>query len=419
VRKLTVYSFIFSLSGSVFASDFNIPFVNSSGLGVGYADWATAASDASTAYTNPAGLVHLPGKQFVFNALGIVGTAEYKGTSTTPAFPFPITIQQTGKAKSQIKAFLPSFYYSAALSEDFAFGVHFTAPFGLGTDYGSSSIVRYASKRARVVALDIGPSLAYKLSDVASIGAGLDAVNLSFKLNNMYGPPFSIFADSELENELSGWGYGWHAGLLFDLTPKTRLGLSYNSKLSIRTTGFSAVYLPGGGRLYTGTQVSKGALPARAQLSLQHDLTERWRVMSTLFYVNWKSFDKIALESTMTPSGFTTRVIIPFNYHNCFDYTVGTSYQVNEKWVLRGGAQFTCTPSNSIDRIVGDPIGSATIVTLGAGYHATKKLRLDLGVGHSFFEKMPINYNNGLTMLRGRTKAQTTVVGGQATWSIA
>lgn len=52
-------SSLFFVSPVLATSDFNLPFVNTSGLGVAYADWATAASDASTAYTNPAGLVKL------------------------------------------------------------------------------------------------------------------------------------------------------------------------------------------------------------------------------------------------------------------------------------------------------------------------------------------------------------------------
>ncbi|MGL5743236.1 MAG: hypothetical protein ACRCXC_12240 [Legionella sp.] len=61
----------------------------------------------STAYTNPSGLVKLPRKQIVGNALGIIGTAQFTGTAQTPSFPFPLTVTQSGTAHSQIKAFMP------------------------------------------------------------------------------------------------------------------------------------------------------------------------------------------------------------------------------------------------------------------------------------------------------------------------
>ena len=77
------------------------------------------------------------------------------------------------------------------------------------------------------------------------------------------------------------------------------------------------------------------------------------------------------------------------------------------------------TPSNNHDRGIADPIGSATIVTVGAHFNATEQLGVDLGVGHSFFKQMPINYRNPLTALKGHTNAQTTVIGGQVNWKIA
>ena len=55
LSKLYLAILTASLSTQALASDFSLPFVNSAGLGVAYADWATAASDARTAYTNPAG----------------------------------------------------------------------------------------------------------------------------------------------------------------------------------------------------------------------------------------------------------------------------------------------------------------------------------------------------------------------------
>jgi long-chain fatty acid transport protein len=409
-------------SSLAFGSDFSLPFVNSSGLGVAYADWATAANDASTSYTNPAGLVKLPHQQVVFNALGITGTAQFTGTSVTPPYPFPLAITQTGVARSKINAFSPSFYYAAPINDRFSFGFNVTAPFGLGTNYGSSrigSIARYAATRSEVLGIDAGPTVGVKLSERIAVGAGFDVMHLGFTLNNMYGPPVSLPFDARLQNHLHGWGYGWHAGTLFDLTPKTRLGFSYNSLIAIHTKGHSTVYSLIAPPLRTNQQRTNASLPARAQLSLQHDITDRWTGMATAFYTNWKTFNQIIMKNTMLPNGQTVSVTIPFNYHNCFDYSVGAAFKANEKLLLRGGIEFMNTPSNDRDRGIADPIGSATILTVGTHFQASESVGFDLGVGHSFFKQMPINLTNALTRLQGHTNAQTTVIGGQINWSIA
>ncbi|MCW8408618.1 outer membrane protein transport protein [Legionella sp. PATHC035] len=427
MRQLSQFSLaisVFCLSSPVSAhSDFSLPFVNTAGLGVAYADWATADSDASTAYTNPAGLVKLRHQQIVANLLGVTGTARFTGTSVTPPSPspFPFPIVQSGVARSQIKAFMPSFYYAAPVNQRITLGLNFTTPFALGTNYGSSrsSIARYASTRSQVVGIDVGPSVGVKLTDRFSLGAGFDALHLAFTLNNMYGPPISFPYDSRLENHLSGWGYGGHGGLLFDLSSATRIGLSYYSKISITTKGHSTVHVPFGGVFRTNQQETKAALPARAQLSVQHDFTRRWTGMATVFYTNWRTFNQITMEHTETPFGVTIPVTIPFNYHNSVDYAVGATFKTTEKLLLRGGIQFMSTPSNDRDRGIADPVGTATILAVGAHFQPTENLGYDVGVGHSFFNQMPVNLITPVTSLKGHNNTQTTVIGGQITWSFA
>lgn len=402
----------------VYASDFSLPFVNSAGLGVAYADWASAAADASTAYTNPAGLVKLKRPEMVINLLGVTGDATFTGSSQTPSFPFPAPIIESGVAKTRINAMIPSFYFSSPMSDRLTLGLSATGPFGLGTYFNKSSIVRYAATKSKVVAMDIGPSVGYKINDKFSIGAGIDLVRLAFTLNNMYGPPFSMPGDALLENKLTGWGVSWHAGVLADLTESTRVGFSFHDKISFTTRGRSAVYLPAGNVLATDIQRSDVALPSRAQLSIQQALTPKWEVMGTAFYTHWKTFRQVVMQYTQTPVGAVIPVTLPFNYHNCFDYALGSSYKVSDNLLLRAGILFFNTPSNNVDRGVGDPIGSATIATLGLQFKPVDHLKVDLGLGHSFFDQMSIRYRNPLTALNGYTNAQTTAIGAQFTWEI-
>ncbi|TAL65409.1 MAG: aromatic hydrocarbon degradation protein [Legionella sp.] len=414
------------LSAQGFASDFSLPFVNSSGLGVAYSDWAVG-HDASTAYTNPAGLVNLKTRQMVVNALGIFGDAKYTGSAMTPSFPFPAPVIENGTARSPIGNFSPSFYYSLPLSDRFTGGFNVTTPFGLGTNYPNSSVVRYAATRSQVAAMDISPSLGLKLNDFVSAGVGFDAIYLAFQLNNMYGPPLSqvgptSFIDQTLENKLKGWGYGWHGGLLFNFTQKTHVGVSYNSHVSIVTKGNSILFLPSNLAVRSDLQYTKAALPARLQISLEQGLTDRLNATFTAFYVNWSTFSHITMTTTVapTPAGYVTLpVTIPFNYSNCWDFALGATFKASEKILLRAGVELMDTPSNNIDRGVADPIGNATVVTIGAHYKASDALSYDIGIGHSFFKEMPVNFANQLTVLQGTTKTQTTVIGGQVNWSIA
>lgn len=420
VKKISVTLALASIAvtSQTQASDFNIPFVNAAGLGVAYADWATAASDASTAFTNPAGLVKLPCQQIVGVALGLFGHTQFTGSTQTPTFPFPFTIRQSGTASSRLKAFLPSFYYSAPINEKMVFGFGATVPFALGTRYDSDTIVRYAATRTQVVAFDFGPSVGIKINDQFSLGFGLDAVRLAFTINNMYGPPLT-FQDLPVKNQLSGWGFGYHAGALYQILPPTRLGISFNSMVMLHTSGISEVFGPyPPGRIKNESNKTNAALPARAQFSLQHDLTPQWTLMGTAFYTNWRTFKKITMKRVVIPGGGITSVTIPFNYHNNFDYSVGVSYKVTNKWLVRAGFQYMNTPSNDLDRGVADPIGHAKIIGFGAHYQQNFCLGYDISYGHSFFSQEPVNFSNPLTSAVGHTNSSSNVIGGQVTWNM-
>ncbi len=400
-----------SLTSKAIASDFNLPFVNVAGLGVTYADWATAASDASTAFTNPAGLTYLRSAQLALPAIGLLGHTSFTGSSSTPPFPFPFAVNQSGVASSHLAAFIPSFYYAAPISDRLVFGFGQTVPFALGTSYATDSVVRYAATRSRVVTLDLGPSLGFKVNDKLSIGAGLDAMYLAFTLNNMYGPPVSI-PDAEGLNQLNGWGAGYHAGILYQPKPATRIGASFNSMVMLHTRGTSAVFAPSG-RTKIDSNRTDAALPARAQVSLQQDLNPIWTVMGTVFYTNWRTFDKITMQKVVVPGGDIISVTIPFNYHNTFDYAGGVNYKPTDKLTLKVGAEYMNTPSNNRNRSVADPIGRAVVVGVGAHFQQTPCMGFDFGYGHSFFKQESVHLRTPLTNLDGHNNAQTNVFGAQ------
>jgi long-chain fatty acid transport protein len=403
-------------SASAYASDFNVPFINASGLGDVYADWATATDDASVAYSNPAALVKLNHQQLVIAPLGILGSAKYTGSMTSPPPPFPLT--QTGSATTRIGAFMPSMYYASPKWHKLVFGFSQTAPFGLGSSYAKDAITRYLATRSQIVIVDFSPSIGYEINDQLSIGFGLDAARLAFTLNSMVRSPFPG-PDFEGQNHLSGWGFGWHGGALYNvLQTKTHIGISFNSMMMFHTYGNSESYTPFG-TFRTTNQKAFPPTPARTQLSIHQEIGSRWAVMGTLFYTNWSTFQQLTLRNVQIPTGATIPVTIPFEYHNTFDYSLGASFKATDKWLLRTGVQWMTTPSNNRDRGVSDPIGSAIIVGVGAHYQQSAALGYDMGIGHSFFQQESVNLVSPTVSLSGHNNAQTTVFGAQINWNIA
>lgn len=412
LRLLTTFFFvIFSIQ--VTASDFNIPFMNAAELGDMYAGWAASANDASTTYSNPAGLVRIENKQLVIAGLGIMGHSQFNGVATPPLFPFGT---QVGKAPTRLRGFVPSFYYAAPLSENVVFGFGETVPFALGTNYAPDSTVRYSATKSQIAVIDVGPSLGIKISEKLSFGAGLDIDHMSLILNNMLGFPISV-PDSEVHNYLTSWGYGWHSGLLYQFNPTTRLGLNYNSRVHFHANGISTLKNPITPPIQSTDLNANTTLPDLTQLSLYHALNSRWTVMGTVFYTHWSVLKEFTLKNIVIPGGGTIAATIPFNYRNTFDYSTGISFQATEKWLLRTGVEFLDLPSNDRNRLAFDPIGNAAIVGIGAHYQQNNKLGYDLGYAHGFFQKTTIHNITPFHSEMGRCSSYTNIVGVQVTWN--
>lgn len=416
-KKLTRFCLALALinvSTLAIASDFNLPFTNVSGLGDLYSGSAASAEDASTAYSNPAGLVKIPNQQLVLGGIAIFNNSRFNGT-TTP--PFPPAPPQTGSAKTRLDVLFPVFYYAAPITDRVVVGVSENYPFAVGANYSKYSIVRYSATTDRIIAVDVGPSVGVKITDKFSAGLGLDFERLVMTFNNMVALPFS--PDGESQNHLAGWGYGWHGGLLYQFTPATRAGINYNSPVMFHTTGDSEFYGPPafGGVSRTTNQKSNLALPALAQASINQDINPQWTVKGTIFYTNWASLNQITLKRVALPGGATISSTVPLNYHNTFDYAVGVNYKPTTKWILRAGFELLNTPTNDRNRLVADPIGAAPVLAIGAHYQQNRNIGYDVGYAHPFFYQTKYSNISPTTSVFGYSNSQSNELGLQVTWN--
>src|SRR6185312_892459 len=136
-RSLAVTIVLLLISNAAISSDFSLPFVNASELGNMYSGVAASANDASTSYTNPAGLVKLTSPQLVLAGINVYGTTQFSGTTST------LISSQTGTTNGNMGGFIPLFYFSHPINEKIVFGFGENAPFGLGTNYDKTSPLRY------------------------------------------------------------------------------------------------------------------------------------------------------------------------------------------------------------------------------------------------------------------------------------
>lgn len=392
-------------------------------MGEAFSGGAALAQDASTAYSNPAGLSEIEHQQIVIAATGAIHHIEYSGNATSPGLGSYYS--QTDSAHSRFAGVLPALYYALPISNKWALGFSVTSPYGLGDRFGNEDVTRYYVTYLAAKSADIGPSISYKFNNKLSAGVGLDFLYLDMQSDQMYRSQPLTATDSFISNDMSGWGYGWHAGLLYKITPKTKVGLSYHSPIVAHLSGTSKFYANNGVAIPSGVSTSNHLestlhLPPFTTLSLYQNITSAWAVMATTEYMEWSYVKNQHIYNAATFAG-PININTPKNFHDTWRFALGTSYQLTDKWLIRTGAEYDQDPTNNTDRDITMPSSDRYLIGIGAHYQINKNVGADIGYAHAFFENQSINNRDATTgnTLTGSSRMATDALGLQVEWNIA
>ena len=369
---------------------------NASGIGNAYAGQAAAAADASTIYFNPAGMTHLPDRQLVLAGHLIKLKAEFSG-SVSPA----IGGGQGGDAGGW--ALVPNAYFAFRLTPDVHLGVGLNSPFGLKTDYDADWIGRYQAITSEVKTLNLNPSIAWKVSDGFSVGAGLNLQWVEATLTNripVLGQPLV-----KIKGDDYGWGYD--VGMLWQITPATRVGLSYRSEVDYTLEGRSSTSDPVVNSL-NGPVTAEVTLPDSASLSLFHKLSPRWDVLADITWTGWSDFDDLPIRGTVNKTTVE-------NWDDILRYSLGVTWHLSDRLSLRGGVAYDEAPVSDVYRTPRIPDGARTWIALGGQYRVSKRSTIDFGYAHLFVNDPGLQSVDNGTTLTGQYESSVDILSAQMT----
>ena len=138
-------------------------------------------------------------------------------------------------------AVIPSFFYVNKFSDDLRLGFSVVAPIGGGVDYGDNFVGRYVAQKATLAGVSVSPSIAYRLNDKFSIGAGVSFVYTIFEQDVAINPaaiPTLNGADGKLKIEdATDWGYQPFVGLTWQMSDRALLGVVYRAEMDVELDG--------------------------------------------------------------------------------------------------------------------------------------------------------------------------------------
>jgi len=365
------------------ASGFQLIEQNASGLGNAYAGSAAVAENASTIYYNPAGMTQLQDREFS-TGLAAVGTSfnfSNQGSSVGS------TLSGNG-GDGGGWGYVPNAYLSWALNKDLYVGVGVGAPFGLKTEYDSGWTGAAQSNLFDVKTYNINPSVAYRVSDKVSIGAGLSWQRLTADYGRRVGSAASFYATSPLKLTLDGESWGWNVGGLFTLSPETKIGVSYRSAVSYDLTG--NINVVGTPPVPSSNTTAKASLklPDMFILSGTHQLNNKWQLLGDISWTGWSSIPKIDI---LYASGALAQTL-DTDFRDTWRVAVGANYQYSSDVKLKFGIAYDQTPVKSAaTRLVSLPDNNRIWLSTGAQWTPSKGSVFDFGVTYLYLKDSSIH----------------------------
>jgi len=406
------------------AAGFQLLEQNASGIGDAYAGSAAVADNASTIFFNPAGMARLPGVNVSGGVTAIRPSFKFHDHGSTGPGGLPLGGNQGGDAGSV--GFAPNAYISWELNPDWYIGLGLGAPFGLMTEHEDDWIGRYHSQEFSIESINVNPSIAYKVNERLSIGAGLNWMQLDAQYRRAAAPVVlppamggQYLGDINAKLNLKGDAWGWNLGLLYQVTPSTRIGLSYRSRVKIDADGTArfgrdasipaTVPVPVPGPVHASTSVE---LPDTAVLSIVHDLNPRWQLLADVSWTGWSSIQALDIDN----GNPALNDKLDLRFRDTWRVALGANYKVNQRWTLKGGLAWDQSPVHEARyRPTSLPDSDRYWVSIGAQYNFNDKTKVDIGYAHLFVKNASIDNDTAANKgtVRGDYKSNANLLGIQ------
>jgi long-chain fatty acid transport protein len=215
--------------------------------------------------------------------------------------------------------------------------------------------------------------------------------------------------DGRLKYDATDTGYGYNLGVLFELSPQTRLGVTYRSQVNlsfkddVRFKNMEGTLLGDALRasgLLDGQLKADLNIPAQLSVGAYHALTDKLALVGTVNWQNWSRFSDIEVGVADANT-----VTVNLNYKDTYHAGLGAYYRVTEPWLLMAGFGYDTSPtSSSSDRSVVLPLGAQFRYAAGVQYDWSKDF--SIGLAYTLIDAGGAKVNSASGGLKGNIKGE-------------
>lgn len=335
---------------------------------------AALASDASTAYFNPAGMARLRNPQYMIGSQMMQPYINFSQSSRTTF---------SGDNGSNAGQLVPGFnlYYVQPLNQKVKFGVSITAPYGGSLAYNDGWVGRYIVQNLEFYTIDLNPAISYQYNDWISLGLG-GVVEYANLMETVALPLPAPTADGQANVKADNTNMGFNVGVLLTPTATTRLGLAYRSRITHNFRGRTTFL-----RISASPSTStKMVMPQNIIASVVKDFSSQFSLLGELGWSNWASMHN----TVVNIASFTA--VTPRHWIDTYRAGLAAQYRPNAAVVLQVGGSYDSSPTSSSYRLPDLPMDKQ--IRLGAGVTYTTPYQATLGFSYEYINFGNANINN-------------------------
>ena len=285
---------------------------------------------------------------------------------------------------------LPDIFAAYPINEHASFGLGVTTPYGQSIEWPRESGLPYFTEMRLV---NISPALAVRVSDMLSVGVGLDIYVSDFATRQMLpwaditGNPMLPPGTARLEAD--GNAVGATAGLLARLTASQRLSLVYRAPFSIDYKGDADLSLIPTGMLPPGSENSRFRteidFPTVVVAGYAVDVTPALTLGVEVEWIEFSRFENLPVQIGDPNVAWIFPGAIPQQWKDTWTYGAAARWQCSECIQLRLSYRFMESPIPDATLAPTLPDADKHAIGIGIGWKSDRA-QLDLAYAYSVID---------------------------------
>lgn len=378
---------------SALAGAFALREQSAQGLGQAFAGSAAGGGGLTSMFWNPATMTQHEGMTSSWTGTGFIPYAKVTPSTASSTFMTTVargsTLSAGGTGDIAHDAVSASSASAMQLTDRVWVGLNVSAPYGLVTKAPTNWAGQLYARTSKVFSVDVTPTVAVKINDMLSVGAGFRAMYFKVKLSSS-APSSSnplLAGTALLPNAGFGtlqgddWSFGYTLGATLTPLKGTTIGIGYRSQMSPHLEG--SLETP-----YLNQPIKTNIkLPDQITVGLRQQVTDRLTFLAGYEWTRWSVLNSFPAYFTQPPLAGRLATTLAFRYSNSWFASVGAEYKVDNNWTVRAGLGYEKSPITAAVRTPRLPDSDRVWTTLGVSYQLNNKLTLDASYAHVFAKK--------------------------------